>query len=309
MKEKLRRLNMIYKQAICSAEILEIKESNKDFLIHTASRWASRDDFPQRYQKLFENYLKVQNFASVNSGVQRVGSYNPEFKYYRVIAMHGDIPNQNSDLFRFGSVDNPDEPELLRYDKELGKQVYCSFSGRGNYLNHQNDAVEKAVGIILDVAPNYEGKFIEALLAVDTIKAPGIIRDIDTGIISAVSMGAICGYSLCTACGNLAHSEREYCDCLKHHKGQKVYHEGSWKDVYEDNRSVCLIELSWVSVPADPDAKLLERVAGVSLSAESELLYTVYKQAMEDGKIVSADYKNLIISIKNDIDNKLKELN
>ncbi|MDD5353136.1 MAG: hypothetical protein PHS93_08265 [Candidatus Omnitrophica bacterium] len=271
---------MLYKSAVCKAEIQPITKDNVPFLKKFASRWVEFDEFPDRYKALFANYIKANSM--------RVGTYNPEFKYYRVIAMHGDIPNENGDLFLFGDISNPEQPELLRFDKNLNKQVYLTMAGRGNFINHQNDDVTKAVGLVLDVAPNHEGKFIEALLAVDTKKDPGLVRSIDMGITNSVSMGALCGYSICSICGNEAANVNEYCDHIKYHKARKIYHDGEYKLAYEDNRNVNLIELSWVTVPADPDAKLLEKIAKQSPEILNEIL------ANEDSKLIYANIINIL---------------
>ncbi len=243
---------MLFKCAINKADIIPL-ESKQNSNIKYASKWADINAFPERFKRLIGNY--------VTANAVHVGEYNPEFKYYRVIALHGDVPNQNADAFEWGDENDNEKPELLRFEKSADRYVYQSFTGRGNYKNHDNDDVTKAVGLILDVAPNIEGKFIEALLAVDTKKDPELIRGIDNGYIDSVSMGALCGHSICSVCDNIAHTPAEYCNHIKYSKGKQVYHEGQYKLAYEINRSVSFIELSWVSVPADPDAKLLEKVA------------------------------------------------
>jgi hypothetical protein len=291
---------MFYKQAEVSAEIIEINKKNMPYLKKTASsKWIGLDDFPKRYQDLVSNYVTANRV--------QIGTYNPEFKYYRVIALHGGIPNDNGDMWHWGSKEDPDEPELLRFDKGANKQVYQTFIGRGNYKNHNNDDVAKAVGLVLDAAPNEDGKFIEALLAVDTQKDPELIRGIDNNYIDSVSMGCLCAYSICSICGNEARNEMEYCDHIKHHKAQRIYQEGEYKKVYEDNRGVNFIELSWVDVPADRDAKLLEHVASktISLSENAFIMYSAIKKAMDDAQMVCGgldDYANLMRAIKQEIE-------
>ena len=166
-------------------------------------------------------------------------------------------------------MEDPTAPELMRYDETLGKNVYQTFVGRGNFKNHQNDDVSKAVGVILDVVPNMNGKFIEALLAVDSQKDPDLVRSIDKGYVNAVSMGARVAYSMCSICNHIARTESEYCIHIKGNKGGKIYHEGEFRDVYEDNRGVNFIELSWVTVPADRYALMLEKVANRGMSDET----------------------------------------
>jgi len=297
---------MFFKTATLKAQIQEIKPSKGWGLQKSAantSHWNSVESFPEKYQQLFNNYVVANRV--------HIGDYNPEFKYYRVIALHGDVPNDNGDLWRFGSIDNPDEPELLRFDKSADKHVFETFNGRGNFKNHENDDVSKAVGLILDAAPNYGGRFIEALIAVDEKKDPELVRSIDMGYIDSVSMGCLTGYSICTACGNVARTENEYCDHIKYSKSQVITYNGKQVKVAEDNYQTNFIELSWVTVPADPDAKLLERVASrsVSLSDDHDIIYQAMSLSFDDAKTVARnadEYYAYLQAIKKEVDNRLK---
>ena len=298
---------MFWKQAtIHNAQITEVKPENFPFFQKTAantSHWKSMDAFPERYQRLFNNYVVANRI--------HVGDYNPEFKYYRVIALHGDIANDNGDRWLFGNKNDPDEPELLRFDKEADKHVFETLNGRGNFKNHENDDVTKAVGLILDAAPNYQGRFIEALIAVDEKKDPELVRGIDNGYIDSVSMGCLCGYSICTACGHEATNELDYCEHLKYMKGQIISYNGEQVKVAEDNRKVSFIELSWVTVPADPHAKLLERVAdkSISLSDNMDIIYKAMKTSFADAVTISQDaeeYYAYLQAMKQEIDSRLK---
>jgi hypothetical protein len=217
---------------------------------------------PQKYAALLDDYKKAIN-------VQRVAPMNPEFSFYRVMGLHGDWPNTNGDLFRWGSKDDANEPELLRLIREgsmEGKHVYQTFTGKGNYKDHNNSKVADAVGIILDAVPNHRVKGVELLLAVDRTKDPMLVRGIDSGYITDVSMGCRVAYSICTVCANVAHNEAEYCPHVKNWKGQQYSGpETGWKNVLaaEDNRGVEFIEESWVTVGADTKAKHLEKIAAL----------------------------------------------
>jgi len=219
-------------------------------------------DAPVKYAALLDDYRKAIN-------VQRVAPLNPEFSFYRVMALHGDWPNTNGDLFRWGSKTDPNEPELLRLIREgsfEGKHVYQTFAGKGNYKDHNNSKVVDAVGIILDAVPNHKVKGIEILVAVDRTKDPMLVRGIDSGYITDVSMGCRVAYSICTICANVAHNEAEYCPHVKNWKGQNYSgSETGWKNVLasEDNRGVEFIEESWVTVGADTKAKHLEKIAAI----------------------------------------------
>ena len=251
------------------------------------------EDAPERYADVLASYKKALN-------IQRVAPSNKDFSFYRVIGVHGDARNTNGDYFRWGSVANPDEPELLRVlDKEAGRHVYQSFVGKGNYKDHQNDAVSKAVGILLDAAPNHKVKGIELLVAVDNVKDPMLVRGIDNGYITDVSMGCRVAYSICSICANVAHDEDQYCSHVKNFKGGTYSGpETMWRDadVFEDNRGVEFIELSWVTVGADTKAKHLEKIAalrkvkGTAMLCEllDEATSELNKNALCDWGIVNA---------------------
>lgn len=224
---------------------------------------------PTKYAELLDGYRKA-------SSLQRVAPLNPEFSFYRVMGLHGDAMNTNGDLFRWGSRKDDTQPELLRRITDAGgkheassangRYVYQTFIGKGNYKDHNNSKVADAVGILLDSVPNHTVKGIELLVAVDRSKDPMLVRGIDSGYITDVSMGCRVAYSLCNICDNVAHNELEYCAHIKNWKGQAYSGpETGWKNVIvaEDNRGVEFIEESWVTVGADTKAKHLEKIAAL----------------------------------------------
>lgn len=253
--------------------------SNDNIKLASTKTFGDVGNFSKKYESCLSQYvMAMEKVAKRSNKLHSIGSYDPEFHYYRVISVHGNVPNDNGDMFRWGSIDNPEEPELMRFEQGLGRYVYQTFIGRGNFKNHQNNDVSLAVGINLDVVANQEGKFIENLLAVDANKDPELVRSIDKGYINSVSMGARVAYSICSLCGHIAHNEDEYCDHIRNNKGGRIYAEGGFKDVYEDNRGTNFIELSWVTVPADRDALLLEKIASHvdedAIEATACLLYS-----------------------------------
>ncbi|MDD5006617.1 MAG: hypothetical protein PHS33_08990 [Candidatus Omnitrophica bacterium] len=254
---------MMYKTAqwgnnVTPYEVIERDYKKSKGNEHSLSVFGSKSRFLKKYSYIIEDYKQR---VAAKSQVHTIGKYDPEFHYFRVIAVHGDIPNDNGDMFRWGSMDDKNSPELMRYDPTTERYVYESFIGRGNFKNHANDDVSKAVGVVFDAVPNHDGRFIESLLAVDSVKDPDLVRSIDKGYINAVSMGAVVGHSYCSICNNLARTESDFCEHIRVHKAQKIHIGGKEQHVYEDNRQVNFIELSWVTLPADKSALLLEKVA------------------------------------------------
>ncbi len=85
---------------------------------------------------------------------------------------------------------------------------------------------------------------------------PDIARNIRTGVIHDVSMGASVEWGVCSICGNKAYTERDYCEHLKKYKG-KIYPE-SGKKAYEKNYGVKFIELSCVGDGAFESCEIQE---------------------------------------------------
>jgi len=74
---------------------------------------------------------------------------------------------------------------------------YKSFVGKGFFVNHASEDVEKLRGIILDAVwiPKY--KCVDLLVACDRVAFPELARQIKAGYMHDVSMGTQVQYSLC----------------------------------------------------------------------------------------------------------------
>ena len=134
---------------------------------------------------------------------------------------------------------------------------YKTFIGKSVFVDHDNDNVEKARGIILDAVYNPNGKIVELLKAVDKKAFPELARGVEMGYITDTSMGCRCGYSICSICGNSSVSEDDFCDHILYYKGSTY----NGLPVFEDNRDIEFFEDSFVTTGADKDAKILEKVA------------------------------------------------
>lgn len=143
------------------------------------------------------------------------------------------------------------------FSEEELKKSYKSFIGKAAFVDHDNENVEKARGIIVDAVWNDKGKFVELLKAVDKKAYPELARGIELGYITDTSMGCRCGKSICSICGNEAVLEEDFCDHVLYYKGSTY----NGLPVFEDNRDVEFFEDSFVTQGADPQAKILEKVA------------------------------------------------
>ena len=170
-----------------------------------------------------------------------IDEYYKNFEKYSKICRNA---NDNGDFFS--------EEEL--------KSKYKTFIGKSAFVDHNNENVENARGIIVDAVWNDRGKFVELLKAVDKKAYPELARGIEKGYITDTSMGCRCGKSICSICGNVATTEDEFCDHIKNYKGSTY----NGLPVFEDNRDVEFFEDSFVTIGADPEAKILEKVSSRS---------------------------------------------
>ena len=116
-------------------------------------------------------YIRDRAISAGNVIPQKDGSaisvpideYYKEFEKYSKICRNA---NQNGDFFS--------EEEL--------KKTYKSFIGKSVFVDHDNENVEKARGIIIDAVWNDRGKFVEVLEAIDKKAYPELARGIEKGL-------------------------------------------------------------------------------------------------------------------------------
>jgi len=107
-------------------------------------------------------------------------------------------------------------------DSELRK-AYLTFQHQDEdpswvCINHKADCVEDSIGE--NMAPVYTPElYVEVIMGIDRERAekkrPGLELDIKGGVVTDTSMGCFADYSVCTACGNIAHDASDYCDHLR----------------------------------------------------------------------------------------------
>lgn len=134
---------------------------------------------------------------------------------------------------------------------------YKTFVGKSVFVDHHNENVNDARGIILDAVYNENGYFVELLEAIDKKAFPQLANSIEKRYTTDTSMGCRCGYGVCSICNNEAHSDDDVCEHVLYYKGMTF----NGLPVFEDNRDVEFFEDSIVTEGADPDAKILEKVA------------------------------------------------
>lgn len=188
--------------------------------------------------------------------------------------------NCNGDIFP--------ESELLK--------AYKNWVGKPLCVDHRSSSVDAIRGIILDTYYDRVGKRIVALCALDKINYPDLARKVETGYSTSVSMGTAVGKAICSDCGRVARTEKDFC---QHMLTKSCYGE--------INLDLQPIELSIVVNGADPQAKIKQ-----VLAAANNLNTYLENKEQEFNKLSSNDLqKEKIDSLEQDLKEataKLEEL-
>ena len=177
---------------------------------------------------------------------KRITKIEPKILYAVVSGLHGDEPNENGDFFAW-------EDELMKMRRD-GTYTFQTWNGKPQHLNHDENIT---VGSICDTFPIQSEKSVDMLVGTSRgyrIAGHDLQDLIKTGKIVDCSMGCYVSWSECSICGNIAKTEKDWCDHLKYQKARKV----DGKLVYEINHDICGLENSWISegVGADPLAEV-----------------------------------------------------
>ncbi len=214
------------------------REIARDYMLKTASanmREAAKIGLQSLYADPKDVLEKYKDFDIVKEMQARKGA---KLLWVRARAIDADVVNANGDYFS--------KEELLKEVEIKGEKIpaYKTFEGVPIYTNHKNDDIEQAKGMVVYAEWDDSDNCVYCTFFVDEEAYPDIARNIRTGVIHDVSMGASVDYGICSECGNKAYYEKDYCDCLKKYKGK--LHPKNNKKVYEENYNVKFIELSCV---------------------------------------------------------------
>ena len=222
----------------------------RDYIIKTASvnmKEAAKIGLQSLYADPKEVLEKYKEFDIVKEMQARKGA---KLLWVRARAIDADVVNANGDLFS--------KEELLKEVEIKGEKipVYKTFEGVPIYTNHKNDDIEQAKGMVVYAEWNEEENCVYCTFFVDEEAYPDIARNIRTGVIHDVSMGASVEWGVCSICNNKAYTEKDYCEHLRKYKG-KIYPE-TGKRAYEKNYGVKFIELSCVGDGAFESCEIQE---------------------------------------------------
>jgi hypothetical protein len=212
-----------------AAEFLGQKFDPKDYLLTHCTIVSSVDTYSP---------------SGVKTGSDKVDgvAINRKYSDFRITPETEVQINHNYDAFERGA--------LLK--------SYKSFIGGHNFLEHtQIESLSK--GRIIDAVARDIGDsvYIDILVATDR-KHKDLVKSIENGKLTTLSMGANVAFTICTKCGNVSPDEPNLCTHIRYEKGNTFYDEsGKPQRVAElcghsseEDGGVHFIEASWVEVPA-----------------------------------------------------------
>lgn len=202
---------------------------------------------------------------------------DPRCAYVHVIAMSDGQSygsNLNGDVFRADELTGVQTAEEAMKNPGAQRGVavprYKTFEQAKFFRHHANGANDQFYGDVQCAAWNDVMRRVELIIRIFkeampecgslACGAPDIIAKLDARGYLVVSMGCRIHHEKCLACGNENEFVSQRCDCLKNHmneilpNGQLVAADNFWPRFFD---------LSDVSIPADPIAMSLAKVAAM----------------------------------------------
>ena len=174
--------------------------------------------------------------------------------------------NKNADLFNYN--------EIMEHD-EKGNPRYLTFRSASMHVNHNSHDPQLAIGLVFDATPimdKYGDTNIVILFGIDRMKSSTIARTLETYPTRLyTSMGCSIKSSMCTVCGKQILKDADFCECLKHHRGNRI----KGRRAAELLQKMAFYEQSIVTTPACSNAAVLdaisEMIPGRILKVASEM--------------------------------------
>jgi len=177
---------------------------------------------------------------------------SPDIRDYVLVpvpVMITQLPNTNGDSVSL--------KEFLRFDPALGQQAFKTFRGKPCHLEHANQVIREAKGVILDVflrpIPKFGGgkyyKLVE-LMAYDRTKDPLLVNSILTGENNAYSVGFYFKSYTCSICAAKVGKGLNTSPCAHTVPRKPTYMNESGNLVYRQCESIEGFETSVVANPS-----------------------------------------------------------
>ena len=173
------------------------------------------------------------------------------------------------------------------WDRDVLLASYRTFIGGHNFVEHVQ-VEELSKGRIIDAVARDLGDtvYVDILIATDR-KHTDLVKAIEAGKMSTMSMGCSVDGTICTKCGHWAADETEMCPHIKYEKGNTFFdNQGRQHRVAElcghkdidPTGGVHFIEGSWVGTPAFTGAvlnKILSLNEGNALGKAASALLAI----------------------------------
>ncbi|HSG29253.1 MAG TPA: hypothetical protein VLA34_12290, partial [Candidatus Krumholzibacterium sp.] len=179
-----------------------------------------------------------------------------------------------------------EEKWLLPFGKRVPPGSYRDFGFKTfldarRYLHHVNKNPDIAYGDIVLSVWNPMMRRVEVVARHDREKAKKVgadevISDIDAGKPRQISMGCKVPFDVCTKCGHISRTPRDYCDHLRAGMGS-INSDGSISGAV--NFFPRFFDLSDVFVPAAKESGVLQKVAHVLANRPGEKRAATFKGA------------------------------
>lgn len=180
-------------------------------------------------------------------------TYDPDYLYLKVKAVSAGEAwgsNKNDDYFPMSEL--------------VGG--YKTFLSAHVFKNHDNKAIEKAIGDVLCSDWSEKMQSVYLIIRIDKRIAPSIVRGYEKGFMTDVSMGCRVDHVVCPYCGQKAKTRFDYCEHLKNMKG-KLMDNG--KKIYEINMGPKFHDISCVLNGAERSAKVENMLESEKVATEN----------------------------------------
>ncbi len=174
---------------------------------------------------------------------------------------------------------------------------YKTFEDAHRFRHHINKDPNIAYGDIPLAVWNQAMHRAEVIARHDREKAKQvgadeIIRDLDEGKPRQISMGCRVKFDVCTICGHISRTQRDYCDHLRTQMGQ-VRDDG--KIVGAVNFFPVFFDLSDVIIPAAKESGVLMKVAGRGFVQQDGIFVPQSYSLEEPNQLIKTASKRFII--------------
>ena len=213
------------------------------------------------------DWLKKRAASDVFAGVDV--RPKPGHSYLHILALGNADSwggNRNGDIFFRTSKD-----VTIPFPKEGAAKVYCIKSGNRDryktfethahvYSRHRNGDPALKDGDVVKAAHNDDMDRVELLTCVRDDRWGDDIQKVANGGNLPTSMSARVPHDVCTVCGNVAKSRRNYCEHARNQMAQ-LAKDGTWIGVMNEDQT--FFDISRVRNNADRTSWALRKAAGL----------------------------------------------